>query len=609
MAEHLGKARDLGSNSDRLPVKGRISATREMMRSFRASSKRSKIFFLAVALITVVGATAYGQIRLNAWNQPFYDALARKNLSAFMDQLGVFVIIAGVLLVLNVAQTWLNQTTKVTLREVLVDDLLNEWLRPLRAFRLSNAGEIGANPDQRIHEDARHLTELTTDLGVGLLQATLLLLSFIGVLWGLSNGMVLSLGGHSFVIPGYMVWCALLYAGTASFLSWKVGHPLVSENAERYAREAELRFALVRVNEHLDGIALNGGENDEKRYLAAVFETVLATIHRIVATTTRLTWITAGYGWFTLVAPILVAAPGYFWGGMSFGELMMAVGAFNQVQQALRWFVDNFSAIADWHATFFRVGSFREALLEIDRIGETAGRITYIASNDFSFRIEALEIASPAGCIRLSESQSAFKLGERIHIIGEIGAGKTLLFRAFAGLWPWGSGTITRPVGRAAMFMPDHAYIPPGTLRACVTYPDSAQVYEDEAIIDALEKVGLSRYSQKLDRSERWDRQLTGDEKQCLAFARVVLQKPKWLVLDESFDALDRISRKRIEALFLSELADIGLINIGHAEAEIGFFTRTLHITTDPHGRAFRPAYRKGAAAHQKPAWETIPFG
>jgi putative ATP-binding cassette transporter len=609
MAEHPGKARDLGTGLDRSPEQGRISATMEMMLSFRASSKRSKIFFLTAALIVVVGATAYGQIRLNAWNQPFYDALAHKNLSAFMDQLGIFAIIAGLLLVLNVIQTWLNQTTKVTLREVLVDDLLNEWLRPLRAFRLSNAGEIGTNPDQRIHEDARHLTELTTDLGVGLLQATLLLLSFIGVLWGLSNGMVLSLGGHSFVIPGYMVWCALLYAGTASFLSWKVGHPLVSQNAERYAREAELRFALVRVNEHVDGIALNGGENDEKRYLTAVFGAVLEVIRRIVATTTRLTWITAGYGWFTLVAPIMVAAPGYFWGSMSFGELMMAVGAFNQVQQALRWFVDNFSAIADWHATFFRVGSFREALLEIDKIGESAGRIAYTASDDFSFRVEDLEIASPAGCIRLSENKTIFQLGERIHIIGEIGAGKTLLFRAFAGLWPWGSGIITHPIGRAVMFMPDHAYIPPGTLRACVTYPDSAQVYEDAAVIDALQKVGMGRYAQQLDRSERWDRRLTGDEKQCLAFARAVLQKPKWLVLDESFDALDRISRKRIEALFLTELADMGLINVGHVEAEVGFFTRTLHITTDPHGRAFKPAYRKGAAAQPKPAWETIPFG
>jgi putative ATP-binding cassette transporter len=608
MVEPPGKGPHLEGGGGKPAQRGHLAAVIEMIPPFRVSPKRIKIFFLTVALVAVVGATAYAQIRLNAWNQPFYDALARKNLSVFIEQLGVFAILASMLLVLNVTQTWLNQTTKVNLREILVDDLLNEWLRPLRAFRLSSAGDIGANPDQRVHEDARHLTELTTDLGVGLLQATLLLLSFIGVLWGLSNGMVLSLGGHSFILPGYMVWCALLYAGAASFLSWKVGRPLIDLNAERYAREAELRFALVRVSEHIDGIALNGGEADEKRYLTAVFGTVLEIMRRLVATVTRLTWVTAGYGWFTIVAPILVAAPGYFWGTMSFGELMMAVGAFNQVQQALRWFVDNFSTIADWRATLFRVASFREAMLEVDQVGETTGRIIYGKTDDDSLSVDDLHIASPVGCIMLSERQLVFRPGERVHIAGEVGAGKTLLFRAFAGLWPWGSGQIARPAGRAVMFMPGHAYVAPGTLHASITYPDSAQIYDDAAIADALEKVGLGRYAAQLDWSERWDRRLTDDEKQCLAFARVVLQRPKWVVLDEALDVLDRLSRKRIEALFRGELADIGLINMGHAEAETGFFTRTLHIVTDPHGPAFKPARHFSAAARAATTRETVPL-
>src|SRR5215469_11479761 len=294
-----------------------------MVGAFWASRERPELLLLAGALVVVVAATAYTQIRLNAWNQPFYDALTRKDMPEFLKQLVVFAELAAILLVLNVAQTWLNQTSRVVLRQGLVHDLLNEWLKPLRAFRLSNAGAIGQNPDQRLAADAQHLTELITDLGIGLLQATLLLLSFIGVLWVSSRNMIVPLGGHRYYVPGYLVWCALFYAGTASFLSWLVGHPLIALDAERYAREANLRFALVRANEEVEGITIYGGEADEKGHLNRVFDSVLEVSRRIVRATTRLTWITDGYGWFTIVAPILVAAPTYLTGAMSFGELML----------------------------------------------------------------------------------------------------------------------------------------------------------------------------------------------------------------------------------------------------------------------------------------------
>src|SRR6516164_8388904 len=352
-----------------------FSQVARMSAAFWASRERNQLLLLAGGLVLVVAATAYMQIRLNAWNQPFYDALTHKDMPAFIRQLIVFGELAAILLVLNVSQVWLNQTSRVVLRQGLVHDLLNQWLTPLRAFRLSNAGLIGQNPDQRLHADAQHLTELTTDLGIGLLQATLLLLSFIGVLWVLSQQMILPLAGQRLHVPGYMVWCALLYAGTASFLSWRVGRPLIALDAERYAREANLRFALVRANEELEGITIYGGEADEKQHLNRVFASVLEVSRRIVGATTELTWITAGYGWFTIVAPILVAAPSYLTGEMSFGELMVVVGAFNQVQTSLRWFVDNFSSIADWRATLQRVASFRGALSAMDSFGGSAGRI------------------------------------------------------------------------------------------------------------------------------------------------------------------------------------------------------------------------------------------
>jgi len=562
-----------------------------LVAAFWASRERNQLLLLAAALVAVVAATAYMQIRLNAWNRPFYDALTHKDIPQFISQLRVFAELAAVLLVLNVSQVWLNQTSRVVLRQGLVHDLLNEWLKPMRAFRLSNAGSIGQNPDQRLHADAQHLTDLMTDLGIGLLQSTLLLLSFIGVLWVSSQHMFLPFAGHRYYIPGYMVWCALFYASTASFLSWLVGRPLIGLDAERYAREANLRFALVRANEEIEGITIYGGEADEKGHLNRVFDSVLEVSRRIVGATTRLSWITSGYGWFTIVAPILVAAPTYLTGGMSFGELMLVVGAFNQVQTSLRWFVDNFSSIADWRATLLRVASFRGALVTMDSLGESTSRIDLEETGSPTIRLDDLQVAAPAGAINLSERHVDLAPGERVLISGERGEERTLLFRAMIGLWPWGSGRIARPPRESMMFLPERAYVPPGTLRTALCYPCATHEFDDAAAVRALTAVGLERLQPLLDTTERWDQRLNDDEKQLLAIARVILQRPQWVVLNEALEILDPASRRRTEALFSGDLARVGLINIGR-ETDREFFMRRVQLRTDPQGPTFSPGDR-----------------
>jgi vitamin B12/bleomycin/antimicrobial peptide transport system ATP-binding/permease protein len=574
-----------------------------------ASRQRRAILLLFVGLVVVVSATAYTQVRLNAWNEPFYNALAQKHLAGFIEQLGVFAELAGILLVLNVIQMWLNQKSKVTLRQGLVDELLTQWLSPGRAFRLSNAGDIGANPDQRIHEDARHLTELTTDLGVGLLQSTLLLGSFIGVLWVLSRNIVLSFGGYRLTPPGYMVWSALLYAGAASLLSWRVGRPLVSLNVDRYAREADFRFALVRVNEEIDGMTLHGGEADERTRLEGIFEAVLAVSRRIVRATTRLTWVTAGYGWFTIAAPILVVAPAYFRSAMTFGELMTIVGAFIQVQQALRWFVDNFSSIADWRATLLRVASFRDTLLKMDEVGRSASRIDYDETEAEATRIEDLLIAGPDGCITLSEPQTLLNPGDRIHIAGDAPEDKALLFRALGGLWPWGSGRIAHPPRHSMMYLPAVAYGFPGTLRDAIAYPQAARVFDDARFASALADVGLDHLRPLLDANERWDRRLDQDEKQCLAFARVILHEPLWVVLYGALEVLEPASRRRIEAIFSGRLAHVGMINIGRDDNQSSLFARALRLARDRAGPTFTPAREASGPLRRPPAAEPMSTG
>jgi putative ATP-binding cassette transporter len=337
-----------------------------MIQALLASPVRNVIFGLSGAIFFVVVITTYGQIRLNRWNQPFYDALERRDFHGFLVQLGVFCVIVGGLLVLNVGQRYLSEMLKLKLREGLVRDLVEEWMMPHRAFRLSQAGTVGVNPDQRVHEDARHLTELSGDLGVQLLQSSILLVTFVYVLWKVSGGFTFHWSGHDFTIPGYMVWAAVIYAGSGSLLSYWVGHRLVGWNAARYQAESVLRSSLLRVNEHIEKIEAEGRLPEVKTRMLTDLQGVLDALRHLVLGLTNLTWVTAGYGWLTLVAPILVAAPAYFAGSLSFGGLMMAAGAFTQVQQSLRWFVDNFSTIADWRATLLRVADFRRAICDCD---------------------------------------------------------------------------------------------------------------------------------------------------------------------------------------------------------------------------------------------------
>jgi vitamin B12/bleomycin/antimicrobial peptide transport system ATP-binding/permease protein len=570
------------NNTDEIANSRLLPQLGMMTRALWAAPVRRTLILLSGALTLVIAVTAFGQIRLNNWNQPFYDALSRRDLEQFLVQLGVFGLIAGALLILNVAQRWLSETLKLRLRQGLGRDLIQNWMQPGRAFRLSLAGPMGVNPDQRMHEDARHLTELSADLGIGLLQSSILLVTFVKVLWSLSNNFIFHVGGRHFAIPGYMVWAAIVYSGSASLLSYWVGRGLIDRNAQRYAREADLRFSLVRVNEHIDAIALSAGEADEERRIEIDLAAVLAATGRLVTGLTNLTWITSGYGWFTLVAPILAAAPLYFAGNISFGGLMMASGAFIQVQSSLRWFVDNFSTIADWRATLLRVASFRRAVIDSDVLHDVESRIAVVAGDPGKINIDDLEIASPAGATMLEEKQVQINAGERVLIVGETGTGKTLLFRALAGLWPWGAGRITRPKGEEILYMPRTPYLPPGTLREVLAYPSATVAFEATAYANALVRLELQRLVPLLDVSRRWDHELSEDEQQTLAFARVVLHAPPWVLIDEVLDSLDEDARRCILDLFVKDLPHTGVIHIGRADAHDHLFSRVLHLVKDP---------------------------
>ena len=556
--------------------RGTFANVRRVAKRMRGAPERRALVYLATTLVAVVVSNIFAQIWLNDWNGLFYDALERRDWPGFMHQASRFLLIAGTLLALVVAQTWTTEMIKIHLRSWLTRTLLDEWLEPKRAWLLGFVGEAGANPDQRIHEDSRHLAELTADLGASLLQATLLLVSFIGVLWGLSEQVKFEVNGHLIGIPGYMVWCALAFSIAGSALTWWVGRPMIDDNAARYAREAELRFALVRVGESAEGITLYGGEVDERHTTGTLFDAVLVSMRRLADDLARLTWVTSGYGWLALVAPVMVAAPGYFSGAMSLGGLMMVVNSFNQVQSSLRWFVDNFSRIADWRATLKRIEALNEALISLDQPTGGVDRFEVVEDDSDGVRFEDFELTLPTGRTGFEVPTVEIAHGERVQIVGEMSAGKSTLFLAISGLWTRGQGIIRRPRRERMMFLPERPYFPLGSLASALAYPDAPERFGEAQMVDALCSVGLGRLAGDLAAVERWDRVLAADEQQMLAFARLALHKPEWVVLDDALNVLGAAARRRVFAVL--EAAAPSVISLTRSPEVDDFFHRSLTL-------------------------------
>lgn len=586
------------------------SILRELFLLFRDMLRNGKgwpMLRLGAAILVILVGNMFGQVRLNQWNGAFFDAVERRDSSTFFDQLLVFLVIVAVLLALVVAQTWLQERLKIRLRQRLTQVLLDIWLKPNRAYQMGFMGENSAQPDQRMQEDCRLFSELSTELGVGMLQAFLLLVSFIGVLWALSGPVSFPLGGREITIPGYMVWVAVGYAGIGSGLTWLVGRPMIRLNTLRYAREAELRFALVRVNESAESVALYNGEPDERRNLDEFVEAVLKASRRLSSGLARLTWITSGYGWLAIVVPILAAAPDYFAGRLSFGEMMMVVGAFNQVQSALRYFVDNFPKIADWRSAVLRVATFRQAAIDLDEVTAESRKIEIGPHPKGWLSFEAVSIALNDGSILIEDATAEIQPGERVLIMGESGAGKSTLFRAISGLWPWGSGRVLTPRPEEMMFLPQRPYLPLGSLRAAISYPASPETFDDGKVREALERCGLGEFADMLDRHERWDRSLSLGQQQRVAFVRVLLHRPKWVFMDEATSALDEENQASMLALFENELKGASVLSIGHRPGLEEFHTRTLHIRKTREGAILlaRPRSRQQGRRHAKlqPKW------
>jgi putative ATP-binding cassette transporter len=528
--------------------------------------------FLSLSTAVTVG--------LNRWQRWFFDSLERKDAETAAWSVVVFLCIIAAMAAIGVGIVLTREALQVRWRAWIVERLVGVWVGKNRFYQLAATHTEPDNPEYRISDDTRWATEPLVDLVIGIFSAVIGATAFIVILWSVGGSYTLRLGEFELLIPAYMVLLALIYGACASGLMLWIGRALVDCVARKNAAEGEFRFALMRVRENAESVALTGGGPSEERALKLHYGSVVDRWLEIVRQHGRITWVTNSSGPMIPVVPLLFAAPKYFAGEFSLGEVVQLAAAFVQVQLAISWIVDNYSRLSEWFASARRVMDIVDASDALDgRIASLgAGRITVADSTDGQLRVHDLDVTDATGRTLIETGSLTVAAGDRVHIYGSTSAGKSSLVRALAGLWPWGRGRIEIPAGARMMVVPQRPYLPIGTLRNALLYPGD-RVESDEGEIErALTDAGLAHLSDRLDRTERWDQVLGNGERQRLCVARVLIQRPDIVLLDDSLAALDEDAQAVLEARILERLTRTTLISLSQRPRTYGTDVVRLEI-------------------------------
>jgi putative ATP-binding cassette transporter len=559
-----------------------LSDAWRLARPYWTSEERGRGLLLlgtvVVLNLSLVGMT----VLLSYWQRAFYNALEQRDAATFWLLLFLggeadgtwfpgFSLVAAAYILIAVYQLYLRQALQIRWRRWLTEHYLADWLSDRAYYRIALTDPKTDNPDQRIADDIKYFVDNTLGLGIGVMNAVVTLFSFVFVLWSLSGP--LEVLGVS--IPGYMVWAAILYSALGTWITHLIGRPLIRLNVLQQRVEADFRYALVRVRDNVEGVALYGGEADERRGLTARFRTLMENWWGIMVATKRLTFFTSGFGQVATVFPIAVAAPAYFSGRIPLGGLTQTGFAFAEVQGALSWFVNNYREVTEWRATVVRLDGFRRA---VEEARGAEGGVRAEAAPEEAVVAEDVTIALPDGRVLLHGAALRLARGEAVVLTGASGSGKSTLFRALAGIWPFGGGRVRVPVGARALFLPQRPYLPLGSLRRAVSYPLDAAELPDAAVREALEAVGLPALAARLDEEDAWDRRLSGGEQQRLAFARALLVKPDFLFLDEATASLDPAAEEAMYTLLRTRLPETAVLSIAHRQAVTRFHDRGLRV-------------------------------
>ena len=550
---------------------GFLKAFWALAKPYWVSEQRAKAWTMLATVVGLVLMLVWIEVQFNAWNNDFYNTLQDKNGPEFFRQLGKFTLLAVLFIVTAVYRLYYQQMLTIEWRTWLTERFLASWMKDQAYYRMQLLDRGTDNPDQRIAEDLNLFVTSTLSLTLGLLSAVVTLVSFIAILWVLSG--VIELAGIP--VPGYLVWVALLYAVVGTIVTHLVGRPLIGIEFNQQRFEADFRFSLVRLRENSEGVALYRGEAGELVGFRERFANVIRNWWALMLKQKQLTWVTAFYNQVAIIFPYVVVAPRFFSGAIQMGAIFQTASAFGQVQGALSWFITAYTQFATWKATVDRLIGFSASMEKVRaESAQLDGERGEGAQEDMA--LEGLALSLPQGRPLLRDASLQLRRNENVLVTGASGSGKSTLFRALAGIWPYWKGRIRLPKGARLLFLPQKPYLPIGTLGRAVSYPEDASRFSSEAIAEALAAVGLQHLAADLERSENWAQVLSGGEQQRLAFARVLLNRPDWLFLDEATASLPEEAQDSLYRLLKEKLPQTTLVSIGHRESLAEHHARRL---------------------------------
>ncbi|WP_296575331.1 ABC transporter ATP-binding protein/permease [Phreatobacter sp.] len=569
-----------------MPIRSRSRAFFGMARGFWTGSSARRAWLLTIIVLAFAFAQITAQVGINGWNRLFFDALERKDIGAVVTTVSLLPLLLGIASFTMSGLVVSRMLLQVRWREWLTNRLAGWWIADQRYYRLGFLDTEHSAPEFRIAEDVRIATEPLVEFAIGLISAAVTALTFAAILWTVAGSITFEIAGRTVFIPAYMAIAAVVYAVVASLAAYFVGRALVGKVAEKNETEALFRAEMTRLRENAESIALIKGDSDERASVRETYRNVVVAWMAVVRRQGFLALVLNTNGALFPLVPLLLAAPKYLSGDLSLGAVIQVAAAFSAVQAALIWFVDNFVRLSEWYASVVRVDELAQTLEEVDigAIMEDEQQIELGESDDDAIHIDNLSLSHRNGRVVIDDASIRIAQGEKVLIAGESGTGKSTLIRALAGLWPWGSGRIAFPKNVRYAFVPQKPYLPRGTLKDVLLYPESDAPVTEDVIRAAMERCGLDYMVKRLNADDDWDRVLSGGERQRVAFCRLLIHRPPIIIMDEATAALDEGSQDSLLSLFQKELAGSTLISVGHRPGLEDFHTRKVTLIRRPAG-------------------------
>jgi putative ATP-binding cassette transporter len=560
-------------------LKARPYTAWQLLKIYWQSEQRVFAYTLLAILLCMTIFLVGMDVVFTTWYNYFYDALQDYKRNAAYDLIWIFLFLAAVYIVVGVYRYYIQQFLALRWRRWMTEQFLDRWLEKRSYYYLENFSESTDNPDQRIQEDIGSMVLGSLSLFIGVVSACVTIVAFIFVLWALSGTIDVSLGRFGvWHIPGYLVWVGIVYALFGTWVAFKIGYPLVSLNFEQQRREANFRFAAIDVRSHAENIALYRAEPNQNSILKSIFSGVLGNWYAIILRQKLLLWFTQSYNQVAVILPLAVVFPRYFTKVIKLGGLIQALNAFGRIQDALSFFVNSYVILAEWRSMMRRLLTFLNHMYDIEQSTKKCNHFVFFNENKNQITVKHVSINTPRNETLLTNVNVELEHGKSYIIKGDSGIGKSTFVRTVAGIWPFGSGEIGIPENKKILFLPQRPYMPLGTLRDALLFPDRTMAVSDNELHDLLVACDLPELVNSLHETAYWSGRLSPGELQRIAFVRILLQKPDWAFLDETTSSLDLRREKMLYELLRSELPGCSLVSVGHRPSLEAYHDVKIHL-------------------------------